>query len=182
MDYNSSKNQKIKGKFIEQNVLCNVGPEVEFILDVSEYGVAHKEPPYMWDDVDNLYVIDREQLFDDMTEENEDYHDALDEFEYPHNIKLSDLDTEELIEIAEYMGFEKEDYEQIQEPLEWWKVSSWLGEKLYDHGEPVIQYGGGFPWIWGRCCSGQAILLDYVISQICSDMGILEGQINEWKI
>ena len=36
--------------------------------------------------------------------------------------------------------------------------------------------------VWGRATTGQAILLDGVISEICSDMEILEGQANEWNV
>ena len=67
-----------------------------------------------------------------------------------------------------------------QEILEYWIVSPWLGEKLREKGEPVLERWGG--WIWGRTCSGQAILLDNVISEICYEMEILEGQQYEWNI
>ena len=67
-----------------------------------------------------------------------------------------------------------------QEIYEYWIVSPWLGEKLKDKGEPILERWGG--WIWGRTCTGQAILLDNVISEICYEMGILDGQPHEWKI
>ncbi len=58
-------------------------------------------------------------------------------------------------------------FEETQEPqeiFEWWLVSPWLGRKLLMEGEPVIDNGFGI-W-WGRCCTGQAISMDYVINEI----------------
>lgn len=74
---------------------------------------------------------------------------------------------------------EEEPETDPQEIYEYWIVTPWLGEKLREKGEPVLKRHGG--WIWGRTCSGQAIALDWVISLICYDMGILEGQPHEWK-
>lgn len=100
-----------------------------------------------------------------------------------------DLDTEELnIEnVLDALGiqgnhFEDEDeltyeYEQV-EVLEWWLVDDFLGDKLKEKGY-VVYKNFGCTW-WGRSTSGQAILLDYAITQICSDMEILEGQKNQW--
>lgn len=67
-----------------------------------------------------------------------------------------------------------------QDILEWWLVTEWLAEKLEAQGEPVLEWGNNH--YWGRTCSGQAILLDGVITSICRDMEILEGQANEWKL
>ena len=77
-----------------------------------------------------------------------------------------------------------ERFEELgQEPkeiYEWWIVTDYLYRKLSGKGQPVLEWGNNC--YWGRCCTGQAILLDSVISEICSDMEILEGQKNEWKI
>ena len=43
-----------------------------------------------------------------------------------------------------------------QEILEWWKVSSWLLNKLSDAGEPTIKDFN----LWGRTTSGQSIAID----------------------
>ena len=63
------------------------------------------------------------------------------------------------------------------EIFEWWAVSDWLAAKLIEVGECVIEGNS----IWGRSTTGQAILLDGVITRICADMGILDGQINSWS-
>ena len=52
--------------------------------------------------------------------------------------------------------------EKAQEVLEWWKCSNWFIEKLAEIGEVVIPHAN----LWGRTCSGQAILLDNTITQI----------------
>jgi hypothetical protein len=66
-----------------------------------------------------------------------------------------------------------------REVFEHWIVTGWLAEKLKAHGETV---GELFDFhIWGRCTTGQAILLDYVIRQIASEMEILVGQKNDWS-
>ena len=70
----------------------------------------------------------------------------------------------------------EDDYGQ-QEVFEWWMVSSYLCEKLKEKGCPIIEYEN----IWGRTTTGQAILLDYVITEICSEMEILQGQKYSWE-
>jgi len=67
--------------------------------------------------------------------------------------------------------------EDKQEIFEWWVCSNFLIGKLAEKGEPVIEH----EQLWGRTCTGQAILLDGVISEICSEMEILEGQKYTWE-
>lgn len=64
------------------------------------------------------------------------------------------------------------------EIYEWWAVTDWLGEKLRDKGQPVIDTVWGKSY-WGRTCTGQAISLDWCIAEIAKDMGILDGM--EWS-
>jgi len=51
--------------------------------------------------------------------------------------------------------------------FEWWVVNDWLLGKLEDLHEPVLHNDYG-DW-WGRCCSGQAISMDYIIRKIYKD-------------
>jgi len=97
------------------------------------------------------------------------------------------LDAKKQSEIVENDGFqefcETNSIEPYQiEALEHWAVSKWLGEQLRNQGEMVAFGFLGFEAIWGRGCSGQAILLDDVICDIAESMEILSGQANEWKI
>ena len=54
-----------------------------------------------------------------------------------------------------------------------------LPGKLFPAVAVVIDTGSVA--VWGRCTTGQAILLDGVITRICADMGILEGQEYAWS-
>ena len=78
---------------------------------------------------------------------------------------------------------QKEEYEYLdenpQEVYEWWAVTNWLGDKLKERGEVVIEGWGH--WYWGRGNTGQGIALDGVISSICYGMEILEGQKCNWE-
>lgn len=55
-----------------------------------------------------------------------------------------------------------------QEIYEWWLISPWLSRKLLIEGQPVLDNDYGI-W-WGRCATGQAISMDYVIQQIYDDL------------
>lgn len=61
------------------------------------------------------------------------------------------------------------------EALEHWLVSDWLADKLIEQGEMVIKDFLGLT-IWGRTNSGQAIIMDYVIRQIVSQVMEVEVQ------
>lgn len=78
---------------------------------------------------------------------------------------------------GEYV-FESNAKEENNEAYEWWFVTDWFAEKLAEHGEMVIR---GWHNVWGRGCSGQAILLDWVIGKIAEEMEILEGQEHDWS-
>lgn len=68
--------------------------------------------------------------------------------------------------------------EDVNEAYEWWFVTNWFADKLREHGEMIID---GWHQVWGRTCTGQAILLDGVIGKIAEEMGILVGQRNDWS-
>jgi hypothetical protein len=55
-----------------------------------------------------------------------------------------------------------------QEIYEWWVVSDWLVIMLRKAGEPILNNDYG-TW-WGRCSTGQAILLDGVIEAIYDEV------------
>lgn len=176
---NSPRNQTIKRKLIEREVLCNIGPEVTFILGYDYYG----EPPYTWDDVTNMYAASIDTLIDFVEREldGDEIHELQEHFVYKYgddddqSIEIEDLDPEELQRyLEEHHNFEADP----AEILEWWKVTDWFERQLRNHGECTIEHSN----IWGRCTSGQSILLDNVVSEIALGMEILEGQRNEWKV
>ena len=57
------------------------------------------------------------------------------------------------------------EHPQYREIFEWWAVSNYLGQKLQERGELVHDDFFGLT-IWGRCTTGQAIMLDSVIEDI----------------
>ena len=69
------------------------------------------------------------------------------------------------IDDIENTWYQDEDgYEEYRDPYEWWIVSDWLARRLAKHDEVLIREGNRC--IWGRCTTGQAIKLDWVINQI----------------
>lgn len=77
-------------------------------------------------------------------------------------------------EILEDFGYNKEEmteeqiedlvYENPKEIFEWYLVSDWFLERLQEINEPYIENDYGD--YWGRCCTGQAICLDYNIQKL----------------
>lgn len=52
------------------------------------------------------------------------------------------------------------------EVYEWWRVSSWLCEKLHEIGRVTIDNRYGC-W-WGRTCTGQQVIMDGVLQQVAA--------------
>ncbi|MGR3304022.1 MAG: hypothetical protein ACUZ8I_16180 [Candidatus Scalindua sp.] len=87
---------------------------------------------------------------------------------------------ERIAELESYLtGIEKAGRE-MRKISEWMHVSNRLHDRLREKGEPV--WNDGQVYVWGRTSTEQAVLFDDVISEICSDMEIFEGQKNESKI
>ena len=163
-DSNSNQNQRIKGKFVEREVLACFSYEMEAVLKANQE-MGDGLPSY--DDIVNLC-----------------------EYKCPncgqgYQNQTAFMDTENLGSEKIYTCpeckhiFDNDPESEPQEIFEWWIVTDYLAEKLSEKGEPVVEWGNNH--YWGRTCMGQSILLDGVISSICHDMEILEGQTNEWK-
>lgn len=87
---------------------------------------------------------------------------------------------ERIAELESYLTGIENAKGEPQKIYEWMHVSNWLHDRLREKGIPV--WNDGRVYVWGRTSKGQAVLFDDVISEICSDMEILEDQKNEWKI
>jgi DNA repair exonuclease SbcCD ATPase subunit len=193
MDHNSSKNQEIKRKFVEREVYCCVSGMVEYILSK---GYEDREAPFTMDDVENIYINNSEEIEElndkkeELEEQKEKFESELEELEWQEDSvpafdeKMGKLE-EQILKLEEQISNIEDEIEELeneqeepQEVYEWWMCSGWLIDKLANHNEPVLKDEG----IWGRTCTGQAILLDGVISRICEELEILEGQRNEWKL
>lgn len=66
------------------------------------------------------------------------------------------------------LEFEVDADEYESDVYEHWIVSNWLARKLAERGEVTGDVCG--MTIWGRCTTGQAIGLDYVIQQIAAEL------------
>ena len=60
--------------------------------------------------------------------------------------------------------------EYRSEVFEHWIVTSWLGKKLQEHDETVVEDVLGISYIWCRSCTGQAIYMDYCIQEIYKEL------------
>lgn len=166
-DVNSTKNQKIKGLFVEREVKACFSYEMAAILRASQIPSKDDYSLPTFDEIENAYEYKcpkcgegRQNMADF---DNDDMEKGKFNFMCP-NCKAF---------------FDEEPENEPQEIFECWIVSGFLFDKLKAKGNPVLQWGNN--WYWGRCTTGQAILLDEVISEICSEMEILEGQANDWS-
>lgn len=163
-DYDSIKNQAIKGKFVDREVIACQTCLVDELL---------KREVLSYDNIENLWIPEDEDKVERLKKLINALENALTKFpdgkfDITHKIEqlekeLQNLDT------------------KPQEIYEWWLVTKWFADKLRQEKEPILECPFGQSLWWGRCTSGQAILLDGVITTICSGMGILEGP-TEWKV
>lgn len=165
-NYNSSVNQDIKGKLVGREVNVCVSGLIEYILQKS---YEDTNAPFSWDDVENYYIDNSEEI-----EELQEQIDELEELE-----ELTQEQKEQLEKLNDKIEELENEQEEPQEIYEWWSVSNWFADKLKAKGQCILS--DGWNSYWGRCTSGQAILLDHVISEIAEDMEILEGMANDWS-
>lgn len=156
--FDSLKNQSIKDKFINREIYTCISDMADHLFTYNSDGYAS------WDEWDNLYMPMCPECGYFSQESNFEETDDCDGYICPYC-------GETLDEIPD---------SEPQEIYEYWLISNWFGEKLRDLGEPVFERWGA--WIWGRCCTGQAISLDGVIGRVCESLEILEGQKYEWNV
>jgi len=178
VDYNSVKNQEIKRRFVEREVyycvshlVHELSQKADCILDAEDY--------------DNLTAVLSKPDYEAAVESNGECH-----VQYSQKLGGFVWVNKETHEVSEPFGTYEEacqdcveandlDYDYV-EAYEHWLVSDWLAGRLRAHGEMVGRVLG--LTIWGRTTTGQAIYMDWVISKICEELEILEGQENEWKM
>ncbi|WP_268225690.1 hypothetical protein [Sinomicrobium oceani] len=176
-NWNSSKNQEIKRRFVNREVLAPINLLVEYVLNMGESPGA----PFATGNIANLYYYTDADGNDYTETEKESqlkaWKEELEEAEAkseenPDNAALINriAALEDDIDALENAEREKKTIH------EWWIVTSNLAWKLENYGEPILTDGQNH--YWGRCTTGQAILLDSLISRICEDMEILHGMRN----
>ncbi len=118
-------------------------------------------------------VLKGEESFSELTMEDGEISEDT------NKVNQVDLDAR-IAELENYLPDLENASGEQQKIYEWKHVSNFLHDRLREKGVPV--WNDGKVYVWGRTSTGQAILFDDVISEICNDMEILEGQNNEWKI
>lgn len=156
-NWNSSRNQEIKGAFVEREVGACASQLIYELNGSEQFIDLITTEFYLTPDWDNM----KDNFIGNLDEDEE--KEICEHFNVEN---ITEIGEQELCEYADV------DYEYL-EPFEFWIVSPWLGRKLKEYGEIVSFDFMGFT-IWGRCSSGQAILLDGVISRICEELEMLE--------
>lgn len=165
-DGNSNTNQDIKGQFVERHIITCFSYEMDAILAQEESRRDNKLPT--WEDIENFYEYKCPECGAGR-QDMEDFQEVKSaDLAAGHNFKCPDCG----------FLFVNEPDSEGQEIFEWWIVSSFLYGKLKEKGHPVLEFGNNC--YWGRCTTGQAILLDGIITEICEEMGILDGQKFSW--
>jgi len=155
-----AETEKKLDQFVRNEVHCNVSQFVEFVLKNE-----HADPqnaPLSLEDFENLetypeyfgkHVRFPGGTYEQLKAEYERVEDMQGPFQSAKEDELDEL--------------EKLDPEP-QEIFEYWLISSRLAEDLRDKGEPVAILSGLH--VWGRTCTGQAISMDPVISEIYQEL------------
>ena len=179
MKHNNTKNQAIKRKFVNREVIYCVS---SLIYELGRNPDCFDNSVYFYDEIlDICSKPDYEEAVryaDSLHVIYSNYFGGFVWVDRENHTISEPFDTE--AEAYDNCCYENSLDPEYIEAYEHWIVTDWLAKKLEAHGEMVGDIFG--LTIWGRTCSGQAILLDYVISKICEELEILEGQKNEWKV
>ena len=176
IDYNSTENQHIKGLLVQREVYYCQSMVVSEML---------QNDLIDWGDISNYYTYRAQLSTGEWEGTEEEKSELIEELEQKAE-ELEEEKSELIEEIEEQITALEDDIRELescdwqpQEIYEWWLVSDWLANRLEEMGHPILREMG-CTW-WGRCCTGQAIRLDYSISKIAEDMEILKGQKYSWE-
>lgn len=164
MNYNSPKNQSIKSKFIGREVVYCVSSLVSELTNKMECFPDYEDELIgIYSGIPNYEDAAKDAGWEESVKgfENKETGDSSDAKDWKELCEAADIDPYEIV------------------VFEHWIVTDWLADKLESYGEKVIRDFFGLT-IWCRPTTGQAILLDGVISAICEEMEILSGQKNDW--
>lgn len=205
----SPANNRILSKLVDNEVYCDMTQEIEFIISTIMNTGDNDDAPFTVEDYDDAIDNGAEKVCDACGEAgNFEYYDPMeadetdfhgedwnpDEPVYTCPICGEEHETlQKARECCQYDDarrckncgkvFGEYDFDYLESNVptiyEWYAVSDWLGKKLSQYGEVVIDaYGKRY---WGRQGTGQSIILDSVIEQIAYDLEILEGQRYSWE-
>lgn len=197
-DENSETNQKIKALFVSREIKANVTDMVECILEMNE----DESVPFSAEDIlgghrsecPDCGAKDTFETYTPMDIEVEIEADLLvdpvERFVCPvcgcrHSTvgdarKCCEGTSIVVCKNCRCAMTEEElgEMESENGAAEWYIVSEWLCGKLFDLGEIVILEQN----LWGRSTIGADVTDDDCISQVCYQVGVLEGQDYQWRI
>lgn len=172
METNSIANQNIKKSFVNQNVFNCVTTIVEFILQESSTNI---DAPFNYSEMERFYYQDGEGKV--YTERQRDQQIK----DWAQELTSITADPASLVRKSEleYLIADLElAHSTAIEICDWWMVSDHLAEFLRKYDEAVITDDMQNCY-WGRTEAGQPIMADRVITKICLELEILQGQQNE---
>ena len=183
-DHNSTTNQSIKGKFVEREIIALFSYPMQDLIEkeIISYDDMdlYEYPEYNGDFAE--FEGGNQEARDEEIERLQELISELEEQIGDEDNMLTDDLKQVIQDKVDKIQEEIEELEQLdtepKEIYEWWLVTSWMANKLEEQGQTVTEWHNLH--IWGRETTGQAILLDGVISRICSEMGILDGQEHSW--
>lgn len=192
--FESSVDRSIKEKFVGIHVLANVNTMVRELIEARKYDIdlgfdlfeGITPTGYSEHFKKNLYQDEAEEKIEELENKIEDIESIIEFYESDilqnKNISNKKIVTgnaliDKLQEIKDEL--ETMDFENYPKVFEYYLVSDYLANKLKEKNNIIVtDYNNP---IWGRETSGQTILFDAVISEICYEMEILEGQQNSWE-
>jgi hypothetical protein len=159
--------QHLVGEFVHREVIYCVSNLVYEIgtKNIDEWHHLFRQDDWETPALEAIQAFSPEHLRellseDDVPFDSEDEPDTLART-YLHHLKQQES-------LQEFCGANDVDPEQ-NEIYEHWIVSEWLAARLEDRGEVIERDFYGLT-IWGRACTGQAILLDSVICSIYDEV------------
>lgn len=114
----------------------------------------------------NPWTMDRMAIVEALTDVSIDCRDE-ETIDTLRDALIANMDDETIAGLGDWRNVCR-DYAQDNpaEVYEWWRVSSWLCDKLHEIGEVTIDNGYGH-W-WGRTCTGQAYIMDGTLQKIAA--------------
>lgn len=186
INYHSGVNQDVLGKLVNREIYKNqsylVGDLLKYYYDQADFinlYVDNSEEIGTTNNKIHELIIKKDIAEDELLQVEKP---TLANYTYRNSLecKIGILNSS-IKNLEDIVSQLEEEHGTHKEPLEWWLCTRYFTDKLEAKGEAILELFGE-RW-WGRTCSGQAIILDYVIGSIGEDMQILEGQINHkfWK-
>ncbi len=173
IDYNSNINQEIKQNFVNREVIYCVSALVFELAKKAEEFPEYTEDLYgAFEGIPDYEEAAKDSGWIELTPRSED------RYNFYNNDTEETSNAENWQELCEEQDVDLTDY--IPEIYEHWIVTDFLADKLEEQGHKVLRDFFGMT-VWCRPTTGQSILLDHVIGEICADMEILEGQKYDWS-